>query len=133
METLKRGVSVGSVAGSKHVVTGYVVISTLGGAWRAHRLAWLIVHGVDPEENEIDHINRKRDDNRIINLRILSRSGQTLNSASVGKSGHRGVWKRGDKWCASLRVNGVDVFRRQNYDTMEEAVSAREDAARLFS
>lgn len=84
-------------------------------------------------ENEIDHINRVRDDNRLTNLRILSRSMQSHNSRTRAKSGHRGVWQRGNKWCARLRVDGVDVYMRQNFDTMEEAIVARAEAAARVS
>jgi hypothetical protein len=56
----------GDMAGTVHS-TGYVRISIDGGKYTAHHLAWLYVHGVWPYQ--IEHINRKRSDNRIANLR----------------------------------------------------------------
>ena len=57
----------GDMAGTVHR-TGYVRISIDGGKYTAHHLAWLYVHGVWPSD-QIEHINRKRSDNRIANLR----------------------------------------------------------------
>lgn len=59
----KAGRAVGTVAKN-----GYVMINVLGKVRLAHRLAWLITHGKWPEFT-IDHINRCKQDNRIINLR----------------------------------------------------------------
>jgi len=36
-----------------------------------HRLMWIAFYGKIPEGFEVDHINRKRDDNRLDNLRII--------------------------------------------------------------
>jgi len=57
----------GEMAGTVHS-TGYVRITIDGGKYTAHHLAWLYVHGVWPSD-QIEHINRKRSDNRIANLR----------------------------------------------------------------
>lgn len=48
--------------------------------YRLHRLAFLYMTGVFPSE-EIDHINRIRDDNRWVNLRLATRSENQHNSA----------------------------------------------------
>ena len=45
----------------------YVRISILGVQYAAHRLAWVYVHGTQPDE--IDHRNQRKDDNRITILR----------------------------------------------------------------
>jgi len=36
-----------------------------------HKLVWLVFYGEIPDGFEVDHINRKRDDNRLDNLRII--------------------------------------------------------------
>ena len=57
----------GDMAGTVHR-TGYVRISIDGGKYTAHHLAWLYVHGVWPSD-QIEHINRKRSDNRLVDLK----------------------------------------------------------------
>jgi len=57
----------GDMAGTVHS-TGYVRISIDGGKYTAHHLAWLYVHGLWPSD-QIEHINRKRSDNRLVNLK----------------------------------------------------------------
>jgi hypothetical protein len=51
---------------------GYRQIRLFGKSYLAHRLAWMYVHGSIDENMTIDHINQKRDDNRIINLRQVT-------------------------------------------------------------
>lgn len=82
---------------------GYIQIYANGRRWSAGRLAWLFHFGYWPSQT-IDHINRQRGDNRIVNLRDISyaennknRAVHTLTSA-LGVSGFKGVYRtdRGD-------------------------------------
>src|SRR5579862_7745832 len=57
----------GRVAG--YLDRGYISIRIDRRIYMAHRLAWLWVYGVWPE-GWLDHINRKKNDNRIDNLRL---------------------------------------------------------------
>lgn len=41
----------------------------------AHRLVWEAFNGAIPEELEINHKNSVRDDNRLVNLELITRSG----------------------------------------------------------
>jgi len=68
----------GKIAGS--IKEGYINISIDRKLYRAHRLAWLYVNGVFP--SEIDHINRVKSDNRICNLREVSRSENCQNRST---------------------------------------------------
>lgn len=44
-----------------------------------HRVVWLAVNGLIPPGLEIDHINRIKHDNRLSNLRLLSKSANAHN------------------------------------------------------
>ena len=53
---------------------GYVITNRINGKqWREHRYIWTQVNGEIPEGMEIDHINGKKDDNRIENLQMLTK------------------------------------------------------------
>ena len=65
--------------------TGYVYAARVA----AHRIVWLAEHGFIPDGHDINHRNRKRDDNRIINLEPVTRS-QNIRHAK-GHLGYVGV------------------------------------------
>jgi len=44
----------------------------------SHRFAWFYIHGIIPDT--IDHINRIKFDNRLINLRNISKKENTYNT-----------------------------------------------------
>lgn len=92
---------VGSRAGTL-AKSGYRYVTINRVMYRAHRLAWFYVHGKWPEN--LDHINRDRDDNRMDNLRQADPSQNAVNGRlrCTNKSGYRGVsWsKKSRKWVA---------------------------------
>lgn len=49
-----------------------------------HRIVWETFNGEIPKGFEIDHINNKRDDNRLDNLQLLTKSAN-LQKAHLGK------------------------------------------------
>lgn len=109
---------------------GYLVIRLNGFLYKAHRLAWLYVHGSMPTE-WLDHINRNRFDNRICNLRLAS---ATLNAqnASVrndNTSGVQGVsWhKASSKWVVQISKKGKPTHIGL-FATIDEATEARKQA-----
>jgi hypothetical protein len=75
--------AVGSEPGSLSP-QGYRQIGVMGRTVPAHRLAWRYVHGVWPS-GDVDHINGTRDDNRIVNLRDVTRSQNSLAAQRPGK------------------------------------------------
>jgi hypothetical protein len=118
----RRGAAAGMV--NHH---GYVEIGIDNIAHRAHRLAWLWVHGQWPAKH-IDHINGDMRDNRLCNLRDVDRviNMQNMKRARVdNKSGLLGVCecKRSGRWIASIGFNGKQ-HRIGRFDTPELAHEA---------
>ena len=128
-----RNVKVGDVAGCLDG-DGYLLIGVQSRVHSAHRLAWLYVYGEWPED-QIDHINRSRSDNRISNLRDVShkQNNQNRSKSSTNTSGHPGVcWnKQRSKWVATITHNYKDIHLGC-FNTIEEAVSARKAAEKLY-
>jgi len=85
---------------------GYVVVRYEGRMVKEHRLVWFKAFGYWPKE--LDHINGDKTDNRLENLREVTRSENMLNiHHSQGASGHRGVHfnKARGKYSAKIRIN----------------------------
>ena len=106
---------------------GYLRTMLLGKLYLVHRLAWFYVHGVWPKD-QIDHINRQRDDNRLCNLREVTDQGNRRNmSTSVANSsGYTGVswFKRDSKWQVSIMHNYKKIHLGY-FTNIEDAVAAR--------
>jgi len=100
---------------------------------KEHRVAWFLHYGVWPVA-EIDHINRVRSDNKITNLRDVSRNVQNKNTSRRcdNTSGKTGVYfcKRAKKWVATLQEDGVRR-RLGNFKSLEEAVVCRDNALKI--
>jgi hypothetical protein len=122
-----------SIAGTKNGY-GYMVIQIDGRKFSAHRLAWLYMYGVWPV-NQIDHINRVRDDNRIVNLRDVTPSENLHNGSDCPRntSGVRNVvWhKRNKKWQAQIMVNNKYQYLGL-YDDIEKARKVAELASKTL-
>lgn len=98
----------GSVAGC--LSKGYIQIRVDNQAYRAHRLAWLYVHGVWPTK-EIDHIDSARPNNRIANLREATRTENLRNIGlqSHSTTGYKGVSKAANKYLACATLNSKKI------------------------
>lgn len=106
---------------------GYVVVTYKGKQYPAHRLIWLWHHGYLPEKGtEIDHINRHRDDNRIENIRMVSRQCNQRNTGNWATctTGVKGVSREGVTYRAQIRVSNR-LSNLGNYYDFNEAVLAR--------
>lgn len=119
----------GRIAGSLVSTTGYRSITIFGRSYLEHHLIWFIHYGVWPK-GQIDHINQKRDDNRIINLREVTKSENARNRSrrKDTKTGEHGIWynARTRKYVAEITLNGKKVYQK-SFDDPDEAVKARKE------
>lgn len=126
--SLSRSIHIGDDAGSNHS-RGYRSIIIDGKYYLAHRLAWLWVYGEWCDS--VDHINGKRNDNRLDNLRAVTNKQNQENQAlrANNKSGYRGVhWhKSSGKWRAQI-TNFGKIIGLGYFNTPEEAGRAAKAA-----
>jgi len=129
---LKKG-CVGDVAGHLHQ-QGYIRICVDGKHYKAHRLAWLYVHGVWPKAG-VDHNDHIKHHNQINNLCETNHTDNARNAkrSVLNKSGVTGVhWhKRDERWISSIRVNGVSIFLG-GYKEKSRAIKRRQFANVLY-
>lgn len=110
---------------------GYLTGSLIMGVRvKAHRAAWAYHYGEWPSE-QIDHINGVVNDNRILNLRVVSPSGNARNRSrrSDNTSGTMGVsWMtQHQKWKASITNRGQQIYLGI-FTHKADAVAARKAA-----
>lgn len=99
---------------------------------KSHRVAWAIHYGEWPSSH-LDHINGDRADNRICNLRIVTRSENCRNTKqrANNSSGVIGVAPSGSKWRAYIRSDGKNIHLGV-FGTIEEAAEARRKASEKY-
>lgn len=91
---------------------GYRQIWIDGTMVNAHRVVWEHVHGAIPSGKEVDHINGQRSDNRIANLRLVTRAENLQNRHAPRKNSRSGVkgviWnEQSQLWRAIIMNRGV--------------------------
>jgi hypothetical protein len=101
-----------------------------------HRKDVMIMHRVImncPSGLVVDHIDGNTLNNQKINLRICSRSQNSMNkNVDIDSgSGFKGVsWSKGDgKWRARIRLNGKSIWLG-NFCSADEAARAYDNAAK---
>lgn len=91
---------------------GYWCGVLLGEKVLAHRVAWAIYHGLWPDD-QVDHINGIKTDNRISNLRSATHSENMRNSKTDAKNqnGLKGVSfdKSRGQWMARIMVDRKQI------------------------
>lgn len=110
---------IGQKTGSKHAA-GYIQISLEGKRYLAHRLVWLYHTGTWPK-NQLDHINCKKDDNRIENLRDVTPQQNHFNKPFYVKGF---IKTKGGKYQARITKKPYRSLYIGTYDTEEEAHEA---------
>ncbi len=121
----------GAAAGSNDG-QGYVRIAIDGCRYRAHRLAWLYCYGKWPAA-QVDHLNHRRDDNRLSNLREVSHSENQRNASLYRRntSGELGISLEisRQKWRVLISIDGTGKRKHIGYfSSIEDARSARDEA-----
>jgi hypothetical protein len=104
--------AVGNIAGSLRK-DEYSRIEISKKKYLSHRLAWLYIYGKFPND-DIDHINGNKSDNRIINLReaTCNQNNCNRNIQKNNKSGVKGIYKHNqyEKWVAAIRINKKRIY-----------------------
>jgi len=112
---------------------GYWVLSHRGKQWLAHRIVWGIHNG--PIETSmctvIDHIDRDRGNNSLLNLRLVSQSVNAENKGvqSNNKAGYKYINVCGRTGNYTVRI------RRATYGTysdVNDALSVRDDICAML-
>lgn len=123
------GTPAGTVSGS----TRYRFIE-IRRPYPAHRLAWLYMTGRWPEE-QIDHVNRDRSDNRFANLTCASNAENARNRGAQSNnrsSGHRNISRHFDgRWRVRVRADGRD-HHVGCYHSLADAIAAQRRAVEMF-
>jgi hypothetical protein len=121
--------NIGEIAGSiTH--NGYIRIGVDYRDYLAHQLAWLFHYGEFPKIT-IDHIDRKTSNNKISNLRIITKS-ENMANANIridNKSGHKGVRfnKKDNKWRSKISKEGKEIYLG-SFSNIEDAIAVRKKA-----
>ncbi len=128
----------GRVVGGKNV--GYLTVWVNDDGRRkrilAHRLAWALHYGQWVTlPAEIDHVNGNRSDNRLGNLRIVSRQVQMRN-VPIGrnnKTGATGVsyCKQTKRYAATININRKQIWLGR-HDSLNEAIAVRKAAEKRY-
>ena len=124
----------GSIAGT--LSQGYMRIEINGKKYMAHRLVWLYTYGYFPKDS-IDHMNNKREDNRLINLREATNQQNAFNRGkhSNNTSGFIGVcWNiNANKYIAKCGYNGSKYYLGYFDDPAEASKVYQEFTKKLYA
>lgn len=130
--TIKAGRQAGRIAAH-----GYRQIFLHGRRYYASRLAWLLTHGRWPDD-QLDHRNANRSDDRIDNLRECTQSENMANCrrARSNTTGFKGVTydasQRGTKkFKAQIKKDGQSYFIGW-FEDAKSAAAARAGAAAIL-
>ena len=125
----RQGLVAGQLAG---VVSNgkYLHVGVDYGKYLAHRIIWMWMTGEDPGDQEIDHIDHDRLNNRWSNLRLATVNQNRSNVAARNKTGlPKGVFPNGQRsFMARIRKDG-EVYYLGSFETAEEAHQAYCEAA----
>lgn len=107
----------GSLAGGLDKSKGYIRVKFSRSTYYIHRIAWYLYYDEDPPQ-DLDHINGIRTDNRIVNLRSLTRDQNCSHRTVLNSNNTSGIcgvyWhKRDSCWVVSIRKDKKSLFYAQ--------------------
>jgi hypothetical protein len=124
----------GNEALTAKTTNGYLSGTVLGIKTKAHYIAWKMHHGSLPEQ-DIDHRNGDKTDNRADNLRLATPQQNQFNRARNrnNTAGYKGVtYHPGtQKWTARIKVDGKPFYLGL-FSTPEKAHEAYCKASRAY-
>lgn len=97
---------------------------------QAHRVAWLYMTGEWPDQ-DIDHKNMNRADNRFENLRLATRSENQMNIRGRGSSSKGTTFHRTKRFQAQIKRDGRNYYLGL-YASEAEAAAAYKGAAKIL-
>lgn len=114
------------------ITAGYRRCFLNGRHLRAHRVAWLLHHGQWPTK-QLDHINGKRNDNRIANLReATSAENNRARRAKRSTTGYIGVHRTpSGKYVATIAISRRNICVHA-LPTAKQAAFVRDELARFL-
>jgi hypothetical protein len=116
---------IGDVVGTN--INGYLCTKIKNKIYYLHRLAWFFVYEKWPTK-DIDHINRVKTDNKISNLREVTRQQNLQNRVNA-----TGVFPSKNKKRWRARINfAKQAINLGSFATKEEAMSAYKEARKIY-
>ena len=122
--TTSNRVKSGDIAGTLHRDT-YILVMVDGTAFRAHRLIWCLITGIDPADNQIDHKDLNGTNNAWRNLRECSDAQNQCNKSKRAdcRAPYKGVRKMGLSYQSRIKLGGKS-YHLGTFPTPEEAHAA---------
>lgn len=116
---VKKGEEVGNINS-----TGYFRFNFNYRAYFVHRIVYFLCTGIDPEENQVDHIDGDTLNNKISNLRLATVK-QNADNSKKRKDNVSGV--TGVHWCKSAEKYRAQInrFELGFFCDKDEAVAVR--------
>lgn len=110
---------------------GYLVFNCQGKIIRGNRLAWVLSGRTLTPGMDIDHINGNPGDNRLSNLRMVSRGENLRNRKGPDRDSVSGILGvspcAGGRWLAQLQIEGKNK-NLGRYSTRDEAQAVHDQA-----